>query len=222
MVALREFATPGLHEEALKWVKDQFPSGCGPVLDLGGGTGAWSARLQREGFRDIVVLDCNRARFAAPGRFIEADLNLAFSECLRGVRFPLITALEVIEHLENPSHFLRECSSLLAAGGLLMLTTPNLESMPGRLKFFLTGRLRHFDQNGDKTHISPIDLFLLRRLASRAGLNVRAHLPLIARWHDRRRLFLALAGVLAPIVTGSPYGACHLLALCRSNVVSSS
>jgi SAM-dependent methyltransferase len=210
---LKEHATPGLHQEAFQYVLRLFPSGCGPVLDLGGGTGAWSDRLLDHGFSDVVVFDLNSAQFEGKARFVPADLDQDFSHCLSGQRFPLITAVEVIEHLENPAHFLRECARLLTPDGVLIVTTPNIESMPARIKFFIQGRLRHFDVQGDRTHISPIDHFLLDRLAARAGLWIADRAALVNYWHDNRPFFRALAALTAPFVKGVPYGACHLFLL---------
>lgn len=210
---LRECATPRLHDEVFASLSRIFPSGCGPVLDLGGGTGAWSNRLLRSGYRDIIAMDLDEPQFRGDAQFIKGDLNHDFSRCLPPGKFRLITALELIEHLENPAHFLRQCASLLAPEGILVLTTPNIESMPSRLKFLLQGRLRHFDQNGDPTHITPIDTYLLGRLAGKAGLKIHDRVPLVRYWHDRRPLFIAVAAALALFMKGSPYGACHLFVL---------
>ena len=214
--ALREFATPRLHDEAFACLEQLYPRGAGSVLDLGAGTGAWSDRLLRHGYRGVEALDLNPLEFKGVAQFVPGDLNQDFSRQLPGKKYDLITALEVIEHLENPTHFLRQCAGLLAPGGTLVITTPNIESMPGRLKFLLSGRLRHFDGQGDKTHIAPIDPFLLARLAARAGLAVSERRPLVRYWYDRRPLFLALAGLLAPFAGGTPYGACHLFVLRRT------
>lgn len=213
MPPLHECATPGLHEEAFACVQRLYPAGCAPVLDLGGGTGAWTERLAQSGFPDITALDQNPSGFKGSARFIHADLNQDFASLGPDQGFRLITALELIEHLENPTHFLRQCASLLALDGVLLITTPNIQSMPARIKFLFSGRLRHFDANGDQTHISPVDSFLLGRLAARAGLSVCDRIPLVRYWHDRRRLFIALAAALAPFMGGSPYGACHLFIL---------
>lgn len=210
---LREIATPSLHDEVYQHLLSLIPKPSGNAMDLGAGTGAWSERLIQLGFGRVIALDQNRRQFQGNAQFIEGNLNDAFSRTFDAGTFSLVTAIEVIEHVENPSHFLRQCSQLLSQNGYLIITTPNIESMPGRLKFLLSGRLRHFDQNGDKTHITPIDLFLLRRLAAPAGLEVLERRSAVRYWYDSRASFIWLARLLAPWVGGNPYGACHIITL---------
>src|SRR5262249_51276631 len=78
-------------------------------------------------------------------------------------KFHLVTAIEVIEHVESPIGFLRNVGNLLVPGGIAVVTTPNVESLPARLKFLLRGKIRTMDEYGEPTHISPIFSDLLKR-----------------------------------------------------------
>jgi 2-polyprenyl-3-methyl-5-hydroxy-6-metoxy-1,4-benzoquinol methylase len=48
---------------------------------------------------------------------------------VRGRRFDLVCAIEVIEHVADPGSFLAELRSLTAPGGLTLLTTPRPEAL---------------------------------------------------------------------------------------------
>lgn len=49
---------------------------------------------------------------------------------------------EVIEHLENPAHVVREFNRVLAPGGWWVLTTPNALCLRSRLHFLLSGFIK--------------------------------------------------------------------------------
>jgi len=67
-----------------------------------------SNRDKARNYQDIILGDCN-------------ELSKYFPECF----FDTIIAAELIEHLENPARFLRECKIILKDDGLLLITTPN-------------------------------------------------------------------------------------------------
>lgn len=67
--------------------------------------------------------------------------------------FDAITNIEVIEHLENPYHFLRECARILKKEGTLIVSTPNVDHLYNRITFFLRGRFYRFLNGND--HIMP-------------------------------------------------------------------
>lgn len=102
--------------------------------------------------------------------FIKADLNANFADSIHK-KFHLIFSVEVIEHLENYTNFLRNAASLLEDDGLLIITTPNIENIMGRIKFALQGDFRFFGANYPE-HITPIQTALFERQLGKAGLRL--------------------------------------------------
>ena len=117
--------------------------------------------------------------------------------------FDLVTAIEVIEHVENPIGFLRNIGNMLVPGGIAVLTTPNVDSLPARLTLLLRGKIRTMDEHGDPTHISPIFSDLLKRqFLKRTALELHEHLLFPPKGFQLSRrpvaLFLGIAGRVLP------------------------
>jgi 2-polyprenyl-3-methyl-5-hydroxy-6-metoxy-1,4-benzoquinol methylase len=167
-----------------------------PVLDVGCGTGAWLERLSRAGFSSLHGIDLNAGQFgAAAATCTEGDLDrdeIALPE----KKYGLISAIELVEHLENPGRLFNLVSESLADDGYFLLTTPNIHSLQCRLKFFLTGDLASFDAKGDPTHIYPVLLTSLRRVLPRYSLEI------VKRWGYPERGSLIYRAPLRIISTG--------------------
>jgi SAM-dependent methyltransferase len=133
-------------------------------------------RLRKLGW-DVQAADINSTEYKADVPFIQLNLDEPdFAARLGERKFGLVTSFEVIEHVENPIGFLRNVGRLLTTAGIAVLTTPNVDNAPARLKFLLTGKLRMMDQNSDNTHISPVFWDLLQRqYLPRAGLTLVEH-----------------------------------------------
>ncbi len=169
-------ATPsGLHDFVFSVVANTA-SARGCALDLGAGPGAMSERLHSLGF-DVLAVDRDSSAYQGNQPFFTQDLNHPhFSRAIRPSTFRLIVAVEVIEHVESPINFLRNVAQLLAPGGTAVITTPNVDSLPARLRFLFGGKIRMMDEYSDPTHISPIFVDLLRRqFLPQAGLQVAEH-----------------------------------------------
>jgi SAM-dependent methyltransferase len=146
----------------------------GPALDLASGSGAFLARLADAGFTDLSAVELDAGKFKLPGITPQAvDLNGDFAAKIAR-KFSLVTAIEIIEHLDSPRHFLSQARELLTEEGLLLLSTPNISEWIGRLKFLLTGTLRYFDEGQYRFnhHVSPVPDTQLRHMIAEIGLCV--------------------------------------------------
>jgi 2-polyprenyl-3-methyl-5-hydroxy-6-metoxy-1,4-benzoquinol methylase len=129
-------ALDGTHERVVENALRYVSAGA-RALDLGAGSGALAERLQAAGFR-VTAADITNY-FELTTEFVKLDLNDPGFERALSSEFDLITAVEVVEHLENPTAFLRSICRLLKPNGVAILTTPNVENVPARLKFLLRG-----------------------------------------------------------------------------------
>jgi SAM-dependent methyltransferase len=172
-----------IHETVAR-ILDPFPRG--KLLDVPAGEGALSARLSKMGF-SVQACDLYPEIFRAPG--IEArrgDLSGALPYAHGD--FQYITCLEGLEHIENPHQAIREFARLLAPGGQLVISVPNILNIEERIKWLLNGYTSHFkpiseehlrmrhEQWGEKEevvlHINPIAYTELRYILEKYGFRL--------------------------------------------------
>jgi len=167
----------GLHDFVGERVLSRYAKPGMRAADLGTGPGAMAARLRALGCQ-VTAVDRNSNGYEAGLPHVSLNFDQPDFAPEIGLRlFNVVTAIEVIEHVESPIGFLRNLGKLLAPGGVAVVTTPNVDSLPARIKFFVAGKIRTMDDRGEPTHISPIFLDLLRRqFLSRAGITLREHL----------------------------------------------
>jgi 2-polyprenyl-6-hydroxyphenyl methylase/3-demethylubiquinone-9 3-methyltransferase len=99
------------------------------ALDMGCGAGLLSEPLARLGAQ-VTGVDA-AAESIAVARAHAADAGLPIEylaggiEAVAGRRFDLVASFEVIEHVADAAAFVRGLAGCLAAGGLMLLSTPN-------------------------------------------------------------------------------------------------
>jgi 2-polyprenyl-3-methyl-5-hydroxy-6-metoxy-1,4-benzoquinol methylase len=167
---LTERTVGGLHDALVQKLPDINHDT--PVLDVGCGTGAWLERLAGIGFTCLYGVDRDISHFRTKNATcsqIDLDQGLV---SLGKQKYGLITAIEVVEHLENPGRLFKLVSNHLDRDGYFLLTTPNIHSIACRLKFLITGKLASFDEKGDPTHIYPVLLTSLERVLPRHSLKI--------------------------------------------------
>ena len=144
------------------------------LLDLGCYNGQLIAQVAPAGLRrvglDVSHTALRQARdrgtFAVRGQ-VEGTLPF------RDAAFGVVVAAEVIEHVFDTEALLRQIARVLQPGGRLLLTTPNLVALSGRVKLAL-GRSPanvEFDASpGTSGHIRYFTFDTLEMLLRRAGL----------------------------------------------------
>jgi 2-polyprenyl-3-methyl-5-hydroxy-6-metoxy-1,4-benzoquinol methylase len=212
---LIERTVPGLHDAVLEMIRLRLRPGLRAV-DLGAGSGAFAARLERFGCR-VIACDIDGRAYRGPSELKWLDLDHAdLAEELGPTEFQLVVAIEVIEHLEAPLRFLHQIRSLLHPEGFAVLTTPNVDSLPAKAKFLLKGTLRMFDEWGDPTHISPIfwDL-LVHKYLPRSRLEIADHAVYPeAGFVAGREIYRKLMSLMSPVIRSNQRaGDNHILVL---------
>lgn len=101
------------------------------ALDIGCGGGLVAEPMARLG-ATVTAVDADEvaieaARLHAGERGVDVDYRVGSSDDLaaQGRRFDLVLALEIIEHVADRDEFLTTVGSLVAPGGLLILSTLN-------------------------------------------------------------------------------------------------
>lgn len=172
-----------IHETVAR-ILDPFPRG--NLLDVPAGEGALSARLSKAGF-SVQACDLYPEIFKAPDIEVRrGDLSgvLPYGDA----EFQYITCLEGLEHIENPHQAIREFARLLAPGGQLVISVPNILNIEERIKWLLNGYTSHFkpiseehlrmrhEQWGEKEevvlHINPIAYTELRYILEKYGFTL--------------------------------------------------
>ena len=165
------------------------------LFDLGCGNGSVAAALSERGWQ-VVGVDpsaegIRRARDAHP------HLALEEGSCYEGLAarfgtFPVVTSLEVVEHVYSPRALAHCVHSLLEPGGWAMISTP-FHGYWKNLALAATGRLdAHFTALWEHGHIKFWSRHTLSQLLTEADLHV-VRFTYAGRWAPFAKSMIAVA-----------------------------
>ena len=154
--------------EDVRRIREFVPSG--RILEVGCGYGYFLQCALDAGY-DAYGIDLSPAavKWAStrhPGR-VFCGLLEEVPE-IQDQKYDVIFGSHLIEHLTEPSEFLREASRLLRPGGLVVMVTPNIKSLLSRVS---GSRWVSFKI---PEHVSYYDPATITKLLNRTGYTVRA------------------------------------------------
>ena len=150
--------------DLVRWM-ETFRPVAGTAIDLGTGSGKFPRYLRRRGLESYGLEPSTplfRRYLASEPFFYNCRVEDLAAGDLRG-KFDIVTAFDVLEHVEQPAQFLRDACVLLKSGGALYLSTPDVASAIARL----SGKYWHFY---NKWHLSFLPEPVITRIAASVGL----------------------------------------------------
>ncbi|HKV41459.1 MAG TPA: class I SAM-dependent methyltransferase [Blastocatellia bacterium] len=139
----------------------------GTLLEVGGGFGTFCQEARRMGFFDrlIAVEPTPDLAETCRRRGLEVVESPVENFRLGDSKADVVVSFEVIEHLFSPGDFVNSCARMLAPGGLLFLTCPNI-------KGFDVATLEASSATVDWEHLNYFHPQSLAQLVNSSGFDV--------------------------------------------------
>jgi methionine biosynthesis protein MetW len=160
-------------EEVAGVLRAMMPAGV-RVLDIGCGTGAVTAIVNRDKRNEVCGIEPDPAR-ATHARthgieVYDGELDETFRN--RHAPFDVVVLADVLEHVAAPAQLLDRAAGILKPGGLVLLSVPNVAHWTVRLSL-LCGRF-DYTETGifDATHLRWFTRKTIVALCRNCGLDV--------------------------------------------------
>jgi len=141
-------------------------------LDVGCGRGDL-LRLVRDRWQPAQLSGIDPIDWLAPDLREDVSFHEVAAEDAVGLpEADRVLLVEAIEHLEAPWSALRAAARLVAPGGRLVVSTPNIATLRNRLELAVKGSLTSFRPDYDP-HISPSLPHVTSRILTDEGLQVQ-------------------------------------------------
>jgi SAM-dependent methyltransferase len=151
------------HHWALSQMKGRLSAS--RVLDVGAGGGGLGKCVRDEGPRTLIAVEPDLRAHDALGKIY--DSIHASLQPLSNERFDWILVMDVLEHTPSPEAFLAEIRELLAPGGRILVSVPNVAHWSVRLPLFFWGSFEYQPLGiMDRTHLHFFYKRSFRRLCS--------------------------------------------------------
>lgn len=150
----------------LKWIKGFCSFEGERVLDIGAGSGKQVCFLRQRGIEAYGIEPAKAlySEFLAKEPYFFCETIEEFTETSVGGKFGVVLACDVIEHVKRPDIFFKNIFRVLAPGGWLFITTPDIRSLLAKL----SGKRWHYY---NKYHMSYFSKQTIVALAGHCGFD---------------------------------------------------
>lgn len=152
------------------------PAGARTLLDVGCGSAGFAGHLKTQRELQVTGIELHpQAAETARGR-IDRVLCATVEDALpqlQGQQFDCIVLNDVLEHLVDPWGLLAQLRPLLAPGGAVVASIPNVRYLPVLKDYLLRGQWRYQAEGVlDRTHLRFFTHHGMRALFEGAGFEV--------------------------------------------------
>lgn len=152
------------------------------IAEIGAGNGALAHALRRRlealgvAYRydcfDIEPEQINGQTLGFSCHYMDAQRSFTVEG-----KYDVLICVELIEHVENPFHLVRELAGIARPGATLILTTPNTLSLRSRWRHFMNGCDDYFRRPYNEHwlnmgHVNPINPIQLNYIARKNGFTI--------------------------------------------------
>ena len=190
----------GIHDKVVSLISSEAAVATWrDYLDIGPGHGSLIKKLKAKFDFNVTACDYTDTLMTLPGQKVDiVNLNeqaLPYPDA----SFDIVTATEVIEHLEDFRRIVREIYRVLKPGGICILSTPNILNLNSRLRFLSFGfwnlfgplPVRNSALYSTGGHINPVSWFYVAHAMLDAGLSeVTPHIDRVQRSSLFKLVFL--------------------------------
>lgn len=187
----------------------------GRLLDVGASAGFFVKAAVDAGWEAKgVELSADAARLASERYGVEVLCGRLEDFALEPGSFDVVTMWDLIEHVVNPKEELEQARTLLRPGGLLVISTPNLDGWYPRLSYKVAPRIGRWPAVEPPLHLSQFTVKSLRWLLADMGWKIlsvnhssqrlRYSFGRLLRHMGVRRL-IPYAGVFMPLAAVGPF-----------------
>ena len=181
----------GIHDKVIDLLRaEPDKASWSKYLDIGSGRGSLITKVRSNFAVESYACDYTDALMQVPGQLVDiANLNhepLPYPDA----SFDVVTATEVIEHLEDFRRVVREIYRVLKPGGVCILSTPNILNLNSRLRFLWFGfwnlfgplPIKHSALYSTGGHINPVSWFYVAHAMLDTGFpSVSPHIDRVQR-----------------------------------------
>ena len=159
-------------------IEPLLPPTASRVIEIGCGSGAtvrWlkqTGRIEKAWGMELFESAALQARVHFD-EVVVGDAEALIETVFPGLQFDLMLCLDVLEHMVDPWRFLTRAQRLLAPGGRLIISVPNIRCARVLVPLVTRGQWRYADDGIlDRTHLRFFTRESALALASTAGLVV--------------------------------------------------